>query len=106
MDSLSDLPPIKDTEQSQQEKNVMAKYFDVPQDGSNPGSNTPSMSVGWVRAIKVGGIASLLFILFANPFIDRLLLSVPYVNKSAITLLGAKFVLFFILFTLVYKYVV
>jgi len=100
MDKLSDLPPKDGAEMSPQESDVMKKYFDADEPQGK------KAKAGWMDSIKVAFYASVLFLALANPWVDTLLCSIPYCGDNALTLLAFKVLLFLILFTGVYKFLV
>lgn len=90
MDSLSTLPPVP-TDQTPREKELLDRFFTV---------TTPT---GWSSSLKSSTIATIAFLLFANPMVDKLLSSLPYLSNQYISM-AVKIVLFFVLVTLSFKY--
>lgn len=102
MERLSDLPPKNDTQMSPKEEDVMKKYFDPPKSKENFGD----FKMGWLVALKIAFYATILFAALANPWADGLICMAPYCGDNFIILLAIKSLLFLILLTCVYKFVV
>lgn len=91
MDKLSDLP-VADTVKTPEEEAVIGQYF--PEDATTKKSAGSRLkSVNW----KVVGLATLLFILLANPMSNSVVKKLPYIGSSKTTGFLAKLVLFVIL---------
>lgn len=79
MDELKTLPSKEDTKHTPQEQAVMRQFFGTSQDKPATASKG---KVNW----KIVGCASVLFLLLANPWIDRLLCKIPYCGGSVMML--------------------
>ena len=89
MDKLSDLP-TSEQKPSPQEQALIQKYLGTPE----PSSAAPRQG----SLLKSVGIATLVFVMLANPWIDTLLSHMPYCGDNKILLLLVKVVLFSLLF--------
>lgn len=120
MDSLSALPPKNDTLKTPEEEAVLGQLF-PPSYGGNPPQNQQMMNVqpqnpqqqpnqmiqpppqpqknippgkmNW----KLIGISTMLFLILANPWIDKLLCKIPYCEEGSMSLIGIKALLFALL---------
>lgn len=103
MEKLADLPPTEETEMTPKEEEVMNKFF-----GSKPSkSSSSSTSMGWRDLTKITVYAAILFVALANPWVDNLLCSIPYgCGDNVLLLLGAKALIFMLLFVVIYKFLV
>ena len=81
----------------------MSKYFS-DDEGSKPAGKVSEKS--WGHTLKLAGVASLLFMAFANPFIDSIFTMLPYCGGNAFAVFGIKILLFMMLFILAAKYLV
>ncbi len=93
MDSLDALPADETTGMTDQETNIIREYF-VPDENA---SNQKSDTLTWGATFRVAGYGTLLFALLANPWINRLLYKIPYINNNPIVAFSIKFALFFVL---------
>jgi polyferredoxin len=93
MDDLSKLP-TEDTTPTPEEEAVMEKHF-----GSSKGKK-----MGWMNAMKLAFYALIVFLVFANPWIDSLFCMVPYCGDSSISLLALKSILFMFTLVLIIKF--
>lgn len=112
MENLSSLPPKNDTIKTPEEEAIMKQLF--PQgsppkiDNSPPPSSTsstpqtqkPPNRINW----KLLGASVLLFILLANPWVDKLFTKVPYCEEGGATVVGIKALLFSIFLILLNLY--
>lgn len=96
MDKLSDLPPAE-TKLTQQENEVMKKYFG---DAEPPADK----QLSWTSILKLALYATVLFIALSNPIIDGLFCKLPYCGDGVMTLLATKAVLFMMFFIAIYKF--
>ena len=97
MDKLADLPP-KQSPSTPAEDAVMNQFFG-PSD--EPSKSTSKFSrIEW----KLLGATALLFVLLANPWVDKLLCKVPYCGESQISSLATKTVLFVIILAVLYMF--
>jgi hypothetical protein len=99
MDKLSDLP-TEETEMTPQETEVMDNVFGS---GDSP-KKKDSKPSGWLATLKLAGIASLLFMVLANSWIDVILCRLPYCGENQLTITMIKTVIFMILFIVMYRY--
>ena len=90
-DDLSSLPVNDNTQLTPDEENTINRFF--PQ-STSVGKKDDDKS-DWKPLLKLAGYSSILFIALANPFIDHLLVMVPYL-QSDLYLLLFKVMLFFI----------
>ena len=100
LDKLDDLP-TGDAPHSPQEAAVMKKYFDADEEDDAPAKSTGKT---WGATFKFAGIATVLFALLANPWIDMGLCYVPYCGGNAIGLLVLKMLIFMVLFVVLYRW--
>lgn len=98
MDALDTLPPAN-TQISPAESHVLNSYY-----GETMGTSTSNTSSTWISIIKLSGILSIGFIVFANPMIDKLFCKIPYCG-NVYTSLVIKTILFFVFCILVVKFV-
>ncbi len=87
MERLSELPLNDDQPSTQEENDIIDKYFD----SSSPKAGRFSR-INW----KLVGYIATLFLLLANPWIDMILCNIPYCNENK-ACLAIKFFLFIIL---------
>jgi hypothetical protein len=101
MDRLSDLPVNPDTVKTPEEEAIMGQFF--PRQSSQNKKVEPSEEeeeppaksqsrVNW----KLIGIACVIFVFLANPWVDSVLCKVPYCGSGA-ALTGMKLLLFAVL---------
>ena len=123
MDKLSELPPKNDNVKSNEESEIMNKFFPGNQLGNPQGnqlrspqsdnSGSPqalleesqpltnkSSKINW----KLIGLSTALFLALANPWIDDLFCNVPYCGNNAMSMLGCKVLLFITLMILISIY--
>ena len=99
MDKLSDLPPKNDSVKTADEETVMGQFFPKGHD-RNPSQSEDVQDQGQRQSLiqkvnwKLIGCSAVLFILLANPWIDKIFCKVPYCGDNAIALLGLKVLLF------------
>ena len=92
MDEFANLPAKNDTVKTPEEQAIMNQLFpseDKPQ-------QKPKSKLNW----KVLGYSSILFLLLANPWIDKLLCKIPYCGENAIMVLSLKLFLFLLVLVL------
>lgn len=118
MDKLSELPPKNDNVKSNEEAEIMNKFFpgnqlgnpqgnqlgspQAPLEGSQPlmGKSSYSSKINW----KLIGLSTALFLALANPWIDDLFCNVPYCGNNSMSMLGCKVLLFITLMILISIY--
>jgi hypothetical protein len=99
-EALTSLPPKEDTTLSPQEATAFNRYF-----GSGPsGAASPQERRGWKSDIKAAVVFTGLFLVLANPWIDKLLCNLPYCGGNAIFLLLAKAVIFLVFALFINRY--
>lgn len=100
MDRLSDLPVNPDTVKTPEEEAIMGQFFPrqssqnkkvEPSEEEEPPAKSQSR-VNW----KLIGIACVIFVFLANPWVDSVLCKVPYCGNGA-ALTGMKLMLFAVL---------
>lgn len=96
MDKLADLPPAE-TQLSEQENDVLKKYFD----GGTP-EDAPKAT--WMQTFKLALYASILFLALCNPITDAVFCRLPYCGEGVVTVLGIKTFVFMICFVAIYKF--
>ena len=92
MDKLSDLPPKNDTIKTPEETALLSQFFGA----SSPGEDVNRSQQGSLKSRlnwKMIGIATLSFVLLANPWIDKIFCKIPHCGSPA-AILGIKTVLF------------
>ena len=113
MDRLSELPVKGDTVKTDEESEIINHFFpggstqgpqqgqqhlSPIQQGNSSSSNSTLMSkLNW----KLIGMASILFVVLANPWIDSLFCKMPYCGENAAALFGIKTLLFVIIMTMI-----
>ena len=95
MDRLDDLPnqPIQYT---QQEAATMQQYFDPAQ----PAVKGKFQKIEW----KIIAASAALFLLLANPWIDKIFCKIPHCEDNQFILLGIKVLLFMLLMVVIYMF--
>lgn len=114
MENLATLPPKNDTIKTPEEEAIMKQLFPnppppSPQANSPPqpttsgssSSSKPPSTIKW----KLVGVVILLFVILANPWVDKLFTKVPYCGEGGMTVLGIKTLLFAILYILASYYI-
>lgn len=95
MDSLTNLPVDENDNTSPQEQVILSRYF-----GDEKETSTSSSSMNW----KLVGYTSLLFVLLANPWIDKLFEMIPYCGSTSYGVFGIKVLLFLFLLIIIMKF--
>lgn len=102
MDNLADLPPKNDTVKTPEEEQIMSQFFaDVEEDASLQKEGGSFFSR---IKLKHVGIATLLFVALANPWVDQLFCKVPYCGENKFSLLGIKTIVFFMLILILFTF--
>lgn len=96
MDKLTDIPVVNETQPSQQEAEVMKKYFGD--------AEVTSTKPSWASAFKLALYVCLLFLALSNPITDGIFCHLPYCGEGFATLMGMKLLIFFVVFVAVYKF--
>lgn len=97
MDRLSELPIKNDTVRTPDEDAVMKRFFPGGKGGHTINSNLQSKSNKTSDSkLKIIAYASILFIILANPWVDKILCKIPYCENMFIST-SIKVVLFSLL---------
>ena len=105
MDKLSELPPKNDNVKSDEESEIMNKFFPNSQMAAPPGPSNGGLGQGSPQPLTTGsltskinwkliGLSAALFVALANPWIDKLFCNIPYCGNNTMSLLGFKVILF------------
>lgn len=105
MDSLSDLPLNNDTVKTPEEQAIMQQFFPgsnstLDDDDDDDTGSSSSSGVDW----KLVGYATGLFVILANPWIDRLLCLIPYCGENSVMLFIIKGLLFLLLMIIISRF--
>jgi len=110
MDRLSDLPVSRGGRVTPKEKELVEKYLDPQGAGSSsgaqssgPGRNS-SQPRTWMETIKGVCIATVVFLALANPWIDKLMVLIPYIGQSPLYILLFKALLFMVFMVVVLRW--
>lgn len=107
MDRLSDLPVKSDTVKTPEEEAIMGQLFPSNNTTTRPPVNNRSVNnemmqdedvpdepkkskINW----KLIGLACVIFVFLANPWVDSLMCKIPYCGSNSISLMGVKLLLF------------
>ncbi|MDB4769568.1 hypothetical protein OAG24_01245 [bacterium] len=96
-DRLSDLPINDNVQMNEQEADVMGRYFD--------GGKESTSGRGWKSNAKIISIASVSFLVVANPWTDKLISNLYDFGNDFIVVL-VKTVLFALIFTVLFMMLV
>lgn len=102
-DNLTNLPADDDVELTPGENEVISQMFKKGSDDTSRSSDK-NQTNGWIAKAKISFVATLIFILLANPWLDALFCHLPWCGESPMIILGIKSLLFMILFLLTMKY--
>ena len=81
-ESLDDLP-LGDRELDDESEETMKENFG------------PQKKIGWATALKLALVLTVVFLLFANPWVDKVFCFVPGCGKSPMGVMVAKAIFFF-----------
>lgn len=95
MDDLDTLPLKDDTDVSQEEKNVMNKYFNK--------NNSSKKSIFTKQSFFLAASCTLLFAFLGNTWVDGVICKLPYCGNPIATL-GIKSLIFFVVFFVILKF--
>ena len=110
MDKLSELPVKNDTVKTEEESEIIKQFFQPEQTVSPPTNSPPTKSQSFLTSFiskinwKVVGIATLFFVILANPWIDKIFCKLPYCGENAASLLGIKTLIFFMVLIIISLY--
>ena len=99
LEKLDDLPVSDESKPSPQEEQVMDKYF-------SGAAAKADNNLKWGMTFKLAGLASLLFMALANPFVDSLFTILPYCGGNAFGIFGVKIFIFMMLFVMCAKFLI
>jgi hypothetical protein len=103
LEKLDDLPVNEEAKPNPQEQQVMDKYFS---EGDGKVSGKTQDSLKWGMTFKLAGLASLLFMALANPFVDGVFNILPYCGGNAFATFGVKIFIFMMLFVMCAKFLI
>ena len=110
MDKLTDLPVKSDTVKTKDESEIMDQLFprgarsegsSAPRAGEAPAADSTQASMRSKLNLKMIGLASLLFVALANPWIDNLFCKLPYCGDNALAVMGVKVLIFIIVLVII-----